>query len=159
MKKSDFDRLVKKWKEGTASAQEEESLLPYKADNAIIMAAGYSARCMPLSGVMPKGLFRIKGEIMIEREIEQLIAAGITEIVVITGFMAEKFQYLKDKYHVILVNNPDFHQYNNISSLYAAQKYMRNSYILCSDNYYEENIFQLYHYDSHYSCIYSEKYS
>ncbi|EOS31702.1 MAG: aminotransferase class I/II-fold pyridoxal phosphate-dependent enzyme [Kineothrix sp.] len=158
MKKSDFDRLVKKWKEGTASAQEEESLLPYKADNAIIMAAGYSARCMPLSGVMPKGLFRIKGEIMIEREIEQLIAAGITEIVVITGFMAEKFQYLKDKYHVILVNNPDFHQYNNISSLYAAQKYMRNSYILCSDNYYEENIFQLYHYDSHYSCIYSEKY-
>lgn len=26
MKKSDFDRLVKKWKEGTASAQEEESL-------------------------------------------------------------------------------------------------------------------------------------
>lgn len=56
MKKSDFDRLVKKWKEGTASAQEEESLLPYKADNAIIMAAGYSARCMPLSGVMPKGL-------------------------------------------------------------------------------------------------------
>ena len=44
MKKSDFDRLVKKWKEGTASAQEEESLLPYKADNAIIMAAGYRDR-------------------------------------------------------------------------------------------------------------------
>ncbi len=158
MKKTDFDQLVKKWEAGTASAQEKESLLPYKVDNAIIMAAGYSARCMPLSGVMPKGLFRIKGEIMIEREIEQLIAAGITEIIVVTGFMAEKFQYLKDKYQVVLVYNPDFNQYNNISSLYAAQKYMKNSYILCSDNYYEENVFRLYHYDSHYSCVYSEDY-
>ena len=158
MKKTDFDRLIKKWKEGTAAIQEEESLLPYKVDNAIIMAAGYSARCMPLSGVMPKGLFRIKGEVLIEREIEQLIAAGITEIIVVTGFMEEKFRYLKEKYGVILVNNPDYNQYNNISSLYAAQKYMKNSYILCSDNYYEENVFCLYNYDSHYSCVYSETY-
>lgn len=36
--------------------------------NAIIMAAGYSARCMPLSNVMPKGLFVVKGEVLIERK-------------------------------------------------------------------------------------------
>ena len=66
----------------------ERQLAPYKVDNAIIMAAGYSARCMPLSNVMPKGLFRVKGEILIERELCQLLEAGVTEIVVVTGFMA-----------------------------------------------------------------------
>lgn len=135
-----------------------EALKPYKVDNAIIMAAGYSARCMPLSNVMPKGLFRIKGEILIEREIEQLLQAGITEIIVVTGFMSEKFQYLEQKYGVHLLNNPDYDKYNNMASLYTAREYMKNSYILCSDNYYKQNIFHQYHFTPYYSCIYSEDY-
>ncbi len=133
-------------------------LADFRVNNAIIMAAGYSARCMPLSNVMPKGLFRIKGEIMIEREIEQLIAAGVTEIIVVTGFMSEKFAYLKEKYGVILIHNEDYDKYNNMASLYAAREYINRSYILCSDNYYEENVFHKYLYDSYYSCVYSEKY-
>ena len=48
------------------SVEEVNQLAPYKVDNAIIMAAGYSARCMPLSNVLPKGLFCVKGEILIE---------------------------------------------------------------------------------------------
>lgn len=135
-----------------------KQLAPYRVDNAIIMAAGYSARCMPLSNVMPKGLFRIKGEILIEREIKQLLDAGIQEIIVVTGFMAEKFEYLKERYGVILVENKDFDKYNNMASLYAAQNYMKNSYILCSDNYYEENVFHKYLYTPYYSCVYSESY-
>lgn len=43
----------------TLSKEDEGKLKPYRVDNAIIMAAGYSARCMPLSNVMPK-LFRVK---------------------------------------------------------------------------------------------------
>ena len=105
-----------------ALASEEKILLePYKVDNAIIMAAGYSARCMPLSNILPKGLFRVKGEVLIEREIRQLKEAGVEEIVVVTGFMSEKFQYLKEKYGVILVHNEDYDKYNNIASLYRAQ--------------------------------------
>lgn len=144
---------------GTAlSAEEQRLLTPYKVDNAIIMAAGYSARCMPLSNVLPKGLFRVKGEILIEREIEQLQRAGIEEIIVVTGFMQEKFQYLKDKYGVILVHNEDYDKYNNMASLYAAQKYMKNSYILCSDNYYVDNVFHSYVEAPYYSCVYSTDY-
>lgn len=130
----------------------------YKVDNAIIMAAGYSARCMPLSNILPKGLFRVKGEIMIEREICQLLEAGIEDIIVVTGFMAEKFQYLQEKYGVILIHNPDYDKYNNMASLYAAQEYMKNSYVLCSDNYYETNVFQQYVDEPYYSCVYSESY-
>lgn len=136
----------------------DKLLAPYQVDNAIIMAAGYSARCMPLSNVMPKGLFRVKGEILIEREINQLLEAGITDIIIVTGFMAEKFEYLKDKYGVSIIVNRDFDKYNNIASLYAAQDYMRNSYILCSDNYFEENVFHKYVYAPYYSCVYSETY-
>ena len=134
----------------------EQQLAPYKADNAIIMAAGYSARCMPLSNIMPKGLFKVKGELLIERQIRQLLEAGITEIILVTGFQAEKFEYLKGKYGVSIVRNKDFDKYNNMASLYAAQTYIKNSYILCSDNYYEENVFHKYVYASYYSCVYSE---
>lgn len=158
MDEKQFNELRKHVEENTATAEEQELLERYRVDNAIIMAAGYSARCMPLSNVMPKGLFRVKGEILIEREIEQLIEAGIKEIVVVTGFLSEKFAYLKDKYGVILVHNPDYDKYNNMASLYAAQQYMKNSYILCSDNYYEENVFQKYVYAPYYSCVYSESY-
>lgn len=136
----------------------ERILAPYKVNNAIIMAAGYSARCMPLSNVMPKGLFKIKGEILIEREIRQLIEAGIKEIIVVTGFLAEKFDYLKEKYGVIIIHNEDFDKYNNMASLHIAQEYINNSYILCSDNYYEANVFHKYIYTSYYSCVYSEAY-
>lgn len=158
MNREQFDTLVKEYKEGNITAEGMEALEAHKVDNAIIMAAGYSARCMPLSNVLPKGLFRIKGEVLIEREIRQLLEAGIKEIVVITGFKSEAFEYLKDKYGVILVHNEDYDKYNNIASLYAAQKYMKNSYILCSDNYYEDNVFSSYVFSPYYSCVYSEKY-
>lgn len=140
------------------TTEEKEILLPHKVDNAIIMAAGYSARCMPLSNILPKGLFRVKGEVLIEREIRQLQEAGVEEIVVVTGFMKEKFQYLQDKYGVILVHNEDYDKYNNMASLYVAQEYMKNSYILCSDNYYADNVFHSYVYSPYYSCVYSEDY-
>ncbi len=143
--------------EGLTAAGEQQ-LAPYRADNAIIMAAGYSARCMPLSNIMPKGLFQVKGEILIEREIRQLKEAGIAEIILVTGFQAEKFEYLKEKYGVSIVVNKEFDKYNNMASLYAAQNHIKNSYILCSDNYYEENVFHKYVYAPYYSCVYSETY-
>lgn len=134
------------------------ALEPYKVNNAIIMAAGYSARCMPLSNVLPKGLFVVKGEVLIEREIRQLKEAGIEDIIVVIGFMKEKFEYLSEKYGVKLIYNKGFDKYNNMSSLYVAKDYIDKSYILCCDNYYEENVFSKYVYTSYYSCVYSEKY-
>ncbi len=159
MVREEFYKLREKAENGDRLSEEDEKKLkPYQVDNAIIMAAGYSARCMPLSNVIPKGLFKVKGEILIEREIEQLLEAGIIEIIVVTGFMSQKFEYLKDKYGVVLVSNKDYDKYNNMSSLYEAREYMKNSYILCSDNYYEDNVFHKYVFDSYYSCIYSQGY-
>mgnify|MGYP002626238026 CR=1 FL=1 len=145
-------------KNGKITVLGQEALEPYRVKNAIIMAAGYSARCMPLSNIVPKGLFRVKGEILIEREIRQLMEAGINDILIITGFMQEKFAYLNEKYGVKLICNEMYKKYNNLSSLYAAKDYIDRSYILCCDNYYETNVFLPYVYQSYYYCLYPENY-
>jgi len=137
----------------------QEQLNGYKVDNAIIMAAGFGLRSLPLSRYVPKGLFRVKGEVLVERQIEQLKEAGIKEIVVVVGYLKEKFFYLKEKYGVIIVENNDYYRYNNMSTLYAAKDYLKNSFICCSDNYFAENVFESYVYDSYYSCKYTEEYA
>ena len=135
------------------------ALSEYKVDNAIIMAAGMALRSFPLSRVVPKGLFKVKGEVLIERQIEQLQEAGIKEIVVVVGYLKEKFQYLKEKYDVIIVENDDYYRYNNMSSLFAAKDFLKRSYICCSDNYFDVNVFQEYVYDSYYACKYMKEYA
>ena len=49
-----------------------EALEPYRVERAVILAAGQSPRCVPLSLEIPKGLFEVKGERLIERQIKQL---------------------------------------------------------------------------------------
>lgn len=141
---------------GQITEKGERFLETHKVDNAIIMAAGYSARCMPLSEIMPKGLFKVKGEILIERQIEQLIEAGIDQIIVVTGYKAEMYDYLKEKYGCILIHNKNYDKYNNIASLYEAKDYIANSYILCCDNYYVDNVFHKYVNEPYYSCVYTD---
>ena len=131
-----------------------EALLPYKVDNAIIMAAGLSSRFVPLSLEKPKGLLVVKNEVLIERQIEQLQEAGIKDIVLVLGYKKEAFFYLEDKYKGIrIVINPEYNTKNNTHTIYLAQKYIKNSYICSSDDYFEENPFEEYVYQSYYSAI------
>ena len=55
-------------KEVISAVKAEKRTGTNKVDNAIIMAAGESRRCLPLSELLPKGLFVVKGEVLIERE-------------------------------------------------------------------------------------------
>ena len=127
-----------------------------KVDNAIIMAAGTSSRFAPLSYEKPKALIEVRGEVLIERQIRQLREAGIEEVVVVTGYKAEQFEYLKDKYGVVLINNPYYLTRNNNSSIYAAREYIKNSYICSSDNYFLDNPFESEADESYYSAVYME---
>ena len=127
---------------------------PYRVRNAIILAAGMSTRFIPISYELPKGLISVKGEVMIEREIRQLHEAGVSEIVVVVGYMMEKFFYLRDKYNVKLVVNNEFSTKNTHSSVYVARDHLSNTYILCSDNYYPENMFHRYEYRAFYCSVF-----
>ncbi|MBQ8619641.1 MAG: NTP transferase domain-containing protein [Clostridia bacterium] len=128
----------------------------FHVDNAIIMAAGMSSRFIPLSYEKPKALLEVKGEILIERQIRQLKAAGISEIIVVVGYMAEKFEYLRDRFGVILVKNHEYLTRNNHSSIYAAKDYLKNTYICSADNYFLENPFEQNVLNSYYAAIYAE---
>ncbi len=131
-----------------------EALRPFKVDNAIIMAAGMSTRFIPLSLEKPKGLLVVKNEVLIERQIEQLQSAGISEIILVLGYKKEAFFYLEDKYKGIkTIINPEYNTKNNTHTLFLAQKYIRNSYICSSDDYFEENPFEEYVYQSYYASV------
>ena len=82
--------------------------MAYKVENAIIMAAGLSSRFAPLSYEKPKALITVKGEVLIERQIRQLKEAGIHDIAIVTGYKKEKFEYLKEKCQVTLIENPEY---------------------------------------------------
>lgn len=162
--KKQVERLVqelseKGWLADMITELGSQILNEYKVDNAIIMAAGFGVRSLPLSRIVPKGLYKVKGEILIERQIRQLQQAGIQEIIVVVGYLKEKFEYLREKFGIIILENSDYYRYNNVSSLYVAKKYLKNSFICCSDNYFDINVFAEYVYDSYYSCKYTEGYA
>ena len=124
--------------------------------NAIIMAAGTSSRFVPLSAERPKGLVEVKGEVLIERQIRQLIEAGITDISLVVGYKADMFDYLRGKYGVKIVLNEDFARYNNTSSLIRVIDKLDNTFVCSSDNYFPENVFMNDSDDSYYSALYAE---
>lgn len=135
-----------------------KALLPYKVNNAIIMAAGMSSRFVPLSFEKPKGLLKVKGEVLIERQINQLIEVGIKNIILVVGYKKEDFLYLKNKYSFIkIIDNPSYSKKNNIETLYVARKYLDNSYICSVDDYFTSNPFDLYVYEAYYAGHYAKE--
>ena len=128
----------------------------YQVDSAVIMAAGTASRFAPLSYERPKALIEVKGEVLIERQIRQLQEAGIPKIVIVVGYMAEQFAYLKEKFGVEIVENKDFLTRNNNASIRVAREYIRNTYICSSDNYFSQNPFESQVDDSYYAAIYAD---
>lgn len=112
--------------------------------NAVILAAGFGMRMVPINMESPKALVEVKGQRLIDRLIGQLQEAGITDITVVVGFMKEKFEYLIDTYGVKLTVNPDYAAKNNLHSLLLAKNKLHNTYIVPCDIWCRENPFRRY---------------
>lgn len=126
----------------TPKAKSEMTLLAPK--NAVILAAGFGMRMVPINTQSPKALLEINGETIIERTIKQLHEIGVTEIYVIVGFMKEQFEYLIDEYGVELVVNEHYAEKNNLHSLNLVADHISNTYIIpcdiwCMKNPYSRN--------------------
>jgi CTP:phosphocholine cytidylyltransferase-like protein len=133
-------------------------LEPYRVRNAVIMAAGLSSRFVPLSLEKPKGLLEIKGEVLIERQIEQLHEAGIHDIILVIGYKKEAFSYLEHKYEGLrLIFNPEYMTKNNTHTIYLVREHLDNTYICSSDDYFEINPFDLYVHSSYYASLYVDE--
>ena len=101
--------------------------------NAIILAAGFGMRMVPINTSTPKALLEVNGEPLIERTIRQLHEAGVTNITVVVGFMKEQFEYLIDEYGVDLAVNSEYSERNNLHSLAYVAGRIDNSYIIPCD--------------------------
>lgn len=106
---------------------------------AIILAAGMGTRLQPITLNTPKSLIKIEEETLIERQIRFLRERGVEEIIVITGYLAEKFEFLKKKYQVTLIYNDKYNIYNNFYTMFLARHYLADTYVIDADNYFNDN--------------------
>ena len=130
----------------------------FRVDGALIIAAGFGSRFVPLTFETPKGLLEVFGERMIERQIKQLHEAGIHNVTIVVGYLKEKFEYLIDKYNVNLLYNKEYSSKNTLTTIYHAREVLRgkNMYLLSSDNWMRENMFHTYECGPWYSSVFKE---
>ncbi len=132
-----------------------EALEPYRVRNAVIMAAGLSSRFVPLSYERPKGMLRVRDEVLIERQIKQLLRRGISDITVVVGYKKEYFFYLAAKFGVKIVVNDQFAEKNNSWTLWLVREQLGNTYVCSSDDYFTVNPFERYVWKSYYASEYA----
>ncbi|WP_342433032.1 NTP transferase domain-containing protein [Neobacillus sp. FSL H8-0543] len=106
---------------------------------AILLAAGMGTRLRPLTLTTPKSLTVVNGKPMLERQVEYLQEIGVEEIIVVTGYLKEKFEYLKEKYGVTLVHNDKYDVYNNMYTMYLVREYLSDAYVIDADVYLHRN--------------------
>ena len=108
---------------------------------AVLMAAGLGSRMRPLTEKTPKPLVTIHGVPLIETMIDGLRKRKISKIFIVVGYKKEQFCYLADKYEeVVLVENKEYLEKNNISSIYAVCDYLGESNcFICESDVYVNN--------------------
>lgn len=131
----------------------------YKAQRAIFLAAGLGSRLRPITINTPKPLVRVNGVRIIETSIEACLKAGIQEIYIVTGYLADEFNILLKKYPMIqFIHNPEYDKANNISSAVVACHLFGNAYVFEADLLINNpNIIREYHCHSDVLGIWKEK--
>lgn len=107
----------------------------------VILAAGMAKRLRPLTDAQPKCLLTVGGKTLLQRTIEAMLSAGITEFVVVTGYRAEMIREFLEKSDVFkpqasftFLHNADYEHNNNIYSLWMAGEVVRGREFLLMDS-------------------------
>ncbi len=113
---------------------------------AVILAAGMAKRLRPLTDERPKCLLTVGERTLLQRTVDGIIAAGINELVVVTGYRAEMIrQFLTSHYPQLtihFIDNPDYPHNNNIFSLWLTRPFTegKDFLLLDSDILFDPNI-------------------
>ena len=112
----------------------------------VILAAGMAKRLRPLTDERPKCLLTIGQRTLLQRTVDALLAAGIREIVVVTGYRQQMIRdFLTEHYlkaanyngtHPVIhfIDNPDYEHNNNIFSLWLTRPYTDGKDFLLLDS-------------------------
>lgn len=106
---------------------------------AVILAAGMASRLRPLTNNTPKCLLDVKGRSLLERSMDSLIAGGIREFVIVTGYLHQMIEdFVAKRYgnsiKVTFINNDVFESTNNIYSLWLARPAVDGKQFLLLDS-------------------------
>lgn len=107
---------------------------------AVILAAGTASRLRPLTNDTPKCLLNIGPRPLLQRSMDALIANGIREFVIVTGYLSHKIrQFVTDTYQgkdiqVTYIHNDVYESTNNIYSLWLARPEADGQEILLLDS-------------------------
>lgn len=135
------------------------ALEPYRAKRAVFIAAGFGSRLVPITFNTPKPLVRVHGCRIIDSLIDACLAAGINEIYIVRGYLAEQFDQLLYKYPMIkFLENPLYNEANNISSALVARYLLSNAYVFEADLLVSNpKIIRKYHYTSDFLAIQKDR--
>lgn len=112
----------------------------------VILAAGMAKRLRPLTDERPKCLLTVGQRTLLQRTVDGIIAAGISELVVVTGYRAQMIRdFLTSHYPdltIHFIDNPDYAHNNNIFSLWLTRPYTegRDFLLLDSDILFDPQI-------------------
>ncbi len=140
---------------GIITAAGLNALEPYRAKKAIFIAAGFGSRLVPITFNTPKPLVRVKGTRIIDHLLDACLEAGIEEIYIVRGYLAEQFDQLLYKYPMVkFLENPVYNEANNISSSLIAKDLLSNAYVFEADLLLSNpKIITKYHYTSDFLAI------
>lgn len=146
-------------KDGKITDEGFAALEPYRAKRAIFIAAGFGSRLVPITLNTPKPLVRVNGKRLIDTMLDACLEAGISEIYIVRGYLAEQFDQLLYKYPMIkFIENPSYNEANNISSAMAARFLMQDAYVLESDLLVSNpKIIRRYNYSSNVLGVWKER--
>lgn len=110
----------------------------------VILAAGMAKRLRPLTDTKPKCLLEVGGITLLERTVRAMQQAGISEFVVVTGYLEEMIRTFLEQYaakdksankpHFTFLHNADYEHNNNIYSLWMAGEVVRGREFLLMDS-------------------------
>ena len=159
------NRLVKELSElgyinkGNITPAGIQALEPYRVKRAIFLAAGFSARLLPITLNTPKPLVRVKGQRIIDGLLDACLEAGISDIYIVRGYLPEQFDQLLYKYPMIkFMENPIYNESNNISSAMVARYMLSNAYVFEADLLISNSkLIKRYQYNSNFLGIKTER--
>lgn len=100
---------------------------------AIILSAGQGSRLGPITADQPKCLIPFAGKTLLDWQIDALVAAGVGEIVVATGFRTEKVEAqlaLRTDVRARAVFNPFYHVADNLGTCWMMRGEMSEDFII-----------------------------
>lgn len=104
----------------------------------VLLAAGMAKRLRPLTDERPKCLLTVGSRTLLQRTVDSLVGAGITELVVVTGYRAEMVRdFLTAHYPTLTIHflhNADYANNNNIFSLWMTRPYTEGQDFLLLDS-------------------------